>query len=549
MRKEIKQYSAFTLMELAVIVMLMGLVSSLYVRIQRTENQQTGCAAMTRVQLNTLRQAVDRFARANDRFPLPAHRNVGFDDSGFGRETHSSLEVVHGSHGNALFGALPATTLGLPASAAIDCWGNKITYVVTEKLTNKATFSNSTTGALSVINVAGEPVNNEIGYAIISHGEDGTGAVKANYAGNRTGWCHLSALKRAKTENCEISNTTLISGLYNDGRDAGSYYFDDIVVQRGKPWSGMIDGKCSTSAAATCEIGTPVAINLGACGTFDRWQCSGIDGGATVDCSRVAPLCKVEGVCGAATGQSFASAPKNGLCANGASSEVIAMGEEFHWTCVGSFGGNSATCSALKNNGDTCKLPWGGTIRDGEEISAYRSATHSNCRTISETRTCAHGKLTGSFRFGKCSRSKRCQLPWGGSIREGEIVDAFATPTSKNCNALREPRQCINGSLTGNFNEPDCINIVGSVEDSSKSTQPTTEKPAAPAPAPAPVSCSFSGVVNWGAGCSASYSGGVSEGGSASANNTAPGYSGSISYTCSSGSWVLSSSSCTSTTF
>ena len=57
-------------------------------------------------------------------------------------------------------------------------------------------------------------------------------------------------------------------------------------------------------------------------------------------------------------------------------------------------------------------------------------------------------------------------------------------------------------------------------------------------------SCSYNGSVPWGSGCSGSYSGTVDDGASVTVQNTASGYTGSASFTCSDGDWVGGSSSC-----
>ena len=57
--------------------------------------------------------------------------------------------------------------------------------------------------------------------------------------------------------------------------------------------------------------------------------------------------------------------------------------------------------------------------------------------------------------------------------------------------------------------------------------------------------CSYTGSLTWGGSCSGYYSGTVNHGQTATANNTTSGYSGSISYSCSDGSWIDAGSSCT----
>src|SRR5262249_6136593 len=53
----------------------------------------------------------------------------------------------------------------------------------------------------------------------------------------------------------------------------------------------------------------------------------------------------VDGACGAANGVATATAPTSGLCNSGTASAVPGSGP-FSWTCTGSGGGATASCSA-----------------------------------------------------------------------------------------------------------------------------------------------------------------------------------------------------------
>jgi 2',3'-cyclic-nucleotide 2'-phosphodiesterase / 3'-nucleotidase / 5'-nucleotidase len=58
----------------------------------------------------------------------------------------------------------------------------------------------------------------------------------------------------------------------------------------------------------------------------------------------------VNGACGTANGQSLTSIPTANLCSTGTSSAVSGSGP-WTWSCAGSNGGSTASCSARKNNG------------------------------------------------------------------------------------------------------------------------------------------------------------------------------------------------------
>lgn len=204
-------------------------------------SDSTECYVATKAQLNTIREAVERFARKNDRLPLPAARNVGVEDVTYGRESSgANIDAA----GGVSWGAVPFQALGLPVSFAGDCWGSKLTYVVTTALT-----TDSSNGGFKDRDVLGNitqkttptvTFSTTSAYAIISHGQDKLGAVKLNYRAANAGgtpdtahgWCSGADFKQL---NCLATGATIAGGVFNDGKDTAADYFDDVVVASGKP--------------------------------------------------------------------------------------------------------------------------------------------------------------------------------------------------------------------------------------------------------------------------------------------------------------------------
>lgn len=204
-------------------------------------SDSTECYVTTKAQLNTIRESLERFARKNDRLPLPAARNVGVEDVTYGRESSgANIDAA----GGVSWGAVPFQALGLPVSFAGDCWGSKLTYVVTTALT-----TDSSNGGFKDRDVLGNitqkttptvTFSTTSAYAIISHGQDKLGAVKLNYRAANAGgtpdtahgWCSGADFKQL---NCLATGVTIAGGVFNDGKDTAADYFDDVVVASGKP--------------------------------------------------------------------------------------------------------------------------------------------------------------------------------------------------------------------------------------------------------------------------------------------------------------------------
>ena len=104
---------------------------------------------------------------------------------------------------------------------------------------------------------------------------------------------------------------------------------------------GSANGQCFTAAPSSNLCGAGTASTVSGSGPWN-WTCAGLNGGATVSCSANPG---VNGVCGSANGQSFTAAPSSNLCGAGTASTVSGSGP-WSWTCAGSNGGSTANCSA-----------------------------------------------------------------------------------------------------------------------------------------------------------------------------------------------------------
>ncbi len=228
--------NGFTLIEMAMVLVVSGLMLGFILKATEQKTTSTvGCDVATKAQLNFIKGQIEAFARANDRLPLPARRDVGIDNINYGREDDGSNITVSGS---VSYGALPFQALGLPAAYAGDCWGNKFTYAVTTALTTNSDsggFKDATVpGIITLERNGGTDTNTAIAYAVISHGQDQLGAVKLNYNNSGTpAWCTATA--NIATTNCEASGSTLVDATFNDGEDAGANYFDDLIIAAAKP--------------------------------------------------------------------------------------------------------------------------------------------------------------------------------------------------------------------------------------------------------------------------------------------------------------------------
>ncbi len=98
----------------------------------------------------------------------------------------------------------------------------------------------------------------------------------------------------------------------------------------------------SAPTANLCAAGT--ASTVDGSGPWS-WTCAGSNGGATAACSaQLAAAPPVNGACGSANGVATSTAPTANLCTAGTASAVGGAGP-WSWSCAGSGGGTTATCS------------------------------------------------------------------------------------------------------------------------------------------------------------------------------------------------------------
>jgi hypothetical protein len=114
--------------------------------------------------------------------------------------------------------------------------------------------------------------------------------------------------------------------------------------------ASAVNGACGASNGA--DLTSKPSTNLCTAGTASSvsgigpwsWSCAGTNGGTTASCSA---LLKTNGSCGTSNGASLSSAPTTGLCSTGTASSVTGSGP-WSWSCTGSNSGTNASCSASR---------------------------------------------------------------------------------------------------------------------------------------------------------------------------------------------------------
>ncbi len=123
--------------------------------------------------------------------------------------------------------------------------------------------------------------------------------------------------------------------------------------------------------------------------------------------------------------------------------------------------GNTAPAGRLTVN-QSCALPWGGSITHGQSTTTFQSATvayNQSCASITQTRTCNNGALSGSYQYGSCTVAEPLSCTLGGITIPHDTSRTFysvqTAPPGQTCtgqggsSSYAQSRVCTNGNLSG----------------------------------------------------------------------------------------------------
>ncbi|MBA8666869.1 hypothetical protein H1Q59_03055 [Holosporaceae bacterium 'Namur'] len=263
----------FTLMMVSVGIVLISLFAAASVGF-RASQSSIDSNQITIHRMNTINDALTRFAAMNGRLPCPASPTAIPSSSIYGMESRTNdayficnaPNIIESSPVMRLFlGAVPTRTLGLPDEYMIDGWGNKLEYSPSPYLYknyNEDTLGNylGTDAIIVVNNENGTAIENNAAYVIISRGANGYGAYSA-YSSNRNAYPPASLPIEQENSECYGGTCGLRrdNGIYQIANNTTSS--DDILVYKNKTdfindcfmktnSSNCLTNQCVNSAAA-----------------------------------------------------------------------------------------------------------------------------------------------------------------------------------------------------------------------------------------------------------------------------------------------------------
>jgi prepilin-type N-terminal cleavage/methylation domain-containing protein len=130
--------SGFTLVELAIVVLITGLILVAAASVALPLLRETRMIT-TEAKIDRIAKTIDFYATQNYRVPCPAKPLTS--TANFGAEQANTNAAGVSTTCTATFGIVPFLTLGIPADWARDAWGNYITYAISPAFSQDTTVN------------------------------------------------------------------------------------------------------------------------------------------------------------------------------------------------------------------------------------------------------------------------------------------------------------------------------------------------------------------------------------------------------------------------
>ncbi len=287
----------FSLIEVCIALIVISLLTLPLIQMWNTYIQSRKMSD-TKSVLNITNSALIKYVSKYGHYPIPENPNSAIGTAVAGQSatipaagwpacagadaTVCSTAGAYpaGTTRNVLIGTIPYAALGIPYRSAMDGYGRKLIYAVTEELTAATAETVSTTydeghGSIEVLDDANASIYGDVAlafdrshYFVGSHGEDGNGAY--SFSGGRYAACG-DATTGTDFENCNgdgtfRNNYDAIAGVNIVNLGQGTGHFDDYSVTNNKSETGLWSIIPNLANMKSMNDGN-IAINVNACPT------------------------------------------------------------------------------------------------------------------------------------------------------------------------------------------------------------------------------------------------------------------------------------------
>ena len=215
---------AYTLVELSIVLVIISIFLSSGLSIFTNNIIQTK-TVNTKEKLNIIYKSLTEYLMINKRLPCPINLTIAKDtgeDYGFMITTpisNNCSTIVSSGDNQITIGALPTRDLGLPNNMAEDDFGNKILYVVDNRLITNFIANNLTSGNGAIQDAGTKPV-----LLLLSFGANSCGSHKTNGTTNVTCLANDGPEQQENADNDNTFSTTSTNPKFDDVVLTKTYY-------------------------------------------------------------------------------------------------------------------------------------------------------------------------------------------------------------------------------------------------------------------------------------------------------------------------------------
>lgn len=243
-QKFIQCQGGFSLIELAIVMIIIGLLTTPLLGIYKNHQEQEKIDN-TDITISAVTSALGEYYMQFGYYPCPADNTLPFGDTNAGVSDCTQLQGlgvntckagngfcrVTGNPGAVYIGGVPYKTLNILYSDVIDGYKNPLTYTVSAEYTDTTkAFDEARVGSITLTRESRDAAGNiqstvtpNVFYLLTSHGEDGAGSFSV--LGQQSVPCTSGHLD---SENCDI-DANYLDRLSLRSYGNNSQYYDDRV--------------------------------------------------------------------------------------------------------------------------------------------------------------------------------------------------------------------------------------------------------------------------------------------------------------------------------
>lgn len=270
MIKQLKDERGFSLIELALVLVMAGLVITPAISIYHQQRIESDWDK-TEAHVDTSTDELGRFRSIHGRYPCPAPSSAAPGDLTYGHEdctAHAAGTCAGGTCTSTsnipgqliLSGSMPFKTLNLQEADSYDSYLNRLDYSVTLDLTSNTTFSLSG-GGISITDKSVAPQSiidppDRAHFVVISHGQNQFGGT------TKAGVANLGCLGASlpEQENCDL-DSTFVSGEIENNFDDRISFFSGVALAEWQTSELDLD-EIHLKNATNLAIGASIATDL-----------------------------------------------------------------------------------------------------------------------------------------------------------------------------------------------------------------------------------------------------------------------------------------------